>query len=385
VRFASSTNIRVVRVVIQLRRWKLNCLGILSAVTMIVLSASAHADPFLREELRVPMTAAGPQGLEAILVRPNDPGRYPLVLISHGAEPDAKGKLALTPLAYLSQAIEFARRGWAAAVVLRRGYGDSGGVSQERTSCAKPDYAQVGRGMTADIRAAIAFLSSRPDIDGSRVMAVGQSAGGFASLAYAAEAPPGLVATISFAGGVVTFKNNKVCVEDELASVYRDFGHKSKAPTLWIYANNDRRFDPAFVERLHTAFVAGGGSVELVKMPSFGENGHVFFVQPWSARIWTRYVDDFLARHGLALSASPLPALPPNVAVPPQLPASGRIAFSNYLAAAPHKAFAATDRGDYAWYSARRTADDAKALALELCGKHGRACRILAVDDAAAH
>ncbi len=43
------------------------------------------AQDYTREELRIPMAAAGPRGLEALLVRPADRGPYPLALISHGA------------------------------------------------------------------------------------------------------------------------------------------------------------------------------------------------------------------------------------------------------------------------------------------------------------
>jgi hypothetical protein len=40
----------------------------------------AAAEDFYREELRIPMPAAGPRGLEALLIRPSGPQRYPLAL-----------------------------------------------------------------------------------------------------------------------------------------------------------------------------------------------------------------------------------------------------------------------------------------------------------------
>jgi hypothetical protein len=98
---------------------------LLCVVAAFVLQGSAAAQSIVREELRIPMAGAGPSGLEALLVRPNEAGKFPLVLINHGSPRDARDRPGMTPLAYVPQAVEFARRGFAAMVVMRRGYGDS--------------------------------------------------------------------------------------------------------------------------------------------------------------------------------------------------------------------------------------------------------------------
>ena len=47
----------------------------------------------------------------------------------------------MSPWAMLPQAIEFARRGWAAVVVMRRGYGNSGGDWADGYGyCGNPNY-----------------------------------------------------------------------------------------------------------------------------------------------------------------------------------------------------------------------------------------------------
>ncbi len=51
-------------------------------------AGDAAADELYREELRIPMAAAGPRGLEAVLIRPAGTRRYPLALISHGTPRD---------------------------------------------------------------------------------------------------------------------------------------------------------------------------------------------------------------------------------------------------------------------------------------------------------
>ena len=146
-----------------------------------LVSETAAADPYLKEELRIPFVLAGPRGLEALLVRPSKPGRYPLALIAHGSPRSIEEHPKMTPWAMLPQAIEFARRGWAAVVVMRRGYGNSGGDGTESYGpCANPNYVAGGTAGAADLKASIDFLANRPDIDRSRVISVGVSAGGFA-------------------------------------------------------------------------------------------------------------------------------------------------------------------------------------------------------------
>jgi hypothetical protein len=107
----------------------MNCARFLLAAALVagLANITAAAEPFLQEELRIPFALAGPRCLEALLVRPNEPGRYPLALIAHGSPRSVEAHPKMTPSAMLPQAIEFARRGWAAVVVMRRGYGDSGG------------------------------------------------------------------------------------------------------------------------------------------------------------------------------------------------------------------------------------------------------------------
>jgi hypothetical protein len=52
---------------------------------LTVASGSATAQNFSTEKRRIPVPGAGSRGLEAILVKPDLPGRLPLVLINHGS------------------------------------------------------------------------------------------------------------------------------------------------------------------------------------------------------------------------------------------------------------------------------------------------------------
>ena len=93
----------------------------------------AAAQDYIREELRIPMAAAGPRGLEALLIRPAGSGPYPLALISHGAPRDGSSRPGMSANRLYRQATEFARRGFAALIVMRRGYATSGGTYAENS------------------------------------------------------------------------------------------------------------------------------------------------------------------------------------------------------------------------------------------------------------
>src|SRR5258708_6104112 len=81
-------------------------------------SGAAGAAGFIREDLRVSMPAADPRGLEALLVRADEPGRHPLVLINHGPPRAASQRPEVTPLQPPPHAIEFAPPRWAPVAVL---------------------------------------------------------------------------------------------------------------------------------------------------------------------------------------------------------------------------------------------------------------------------
>jgi dienelactone hydrolase len=348
-------------------------------------ATAAYSQTYIREELRIPMREAGPRGLEALLVRPDAPGKYPLVIISHGTPRKPEDRARMTPWTYYPNAMEFARRGFAAAVVMRRGYGDSGGAYAGRTgSCDEPNYVRSSQVATQDIRSAIAALAKRPDIDGSRVLAVGQSTGGLATVALTANPPPGLIAAISFAGGRGSKSDFVVCNEARLVAAFQTFGKTSRVPMVWVYTANDHYFAPPLAAKLHSAFTATGGSVQFIQAPAFGKDGHSLFSLNGIAR-WTPYVDGFLVTQKLVQREQPMTLPPlPAVTVPPQLGRNGREAFNTYLRAGRHKAFAISDDGYFGWQTARRSIDEAKGGALKFCaGEKNHVCRVVFVDDEA--
>src|SRR5271165_7087711 len=355
-------------------------------VCFLLATSGARADsPFVLQPLRVLL--GGDSGvLEALFVRPNEPGRYPLALLAHGSPRTATERPNMTPLGMLPQALEFARRGWAVVIVMRRGYGGSdGGWAEGYGSCDNANYAAAGVAGGADLKTTLEFVSHRPDVDPTRMIAVGVSAGGFATVALTADPPAGLVAAISFAGGRGSRKPDEVCNPEVLVRAFYDFGKTSHVPMLWVYAENDHFFGPSIAAQFYSAFTAAGGKAEFVKAAAFRRDGHGLFSMSGTA-IWTPLVESFLARQNLTLRTSllALPA-PPDVAPPAALSENGTTEFRSFLTLPGHKAFAMTQSGaHYGFAYARRTEKEAAKMAEEHCkegaGSHDP-CAVVMVDE----
>jgi dienelactone hydrolase len=362
--------------------------ALLCLLVALAATRPAAADDFYREDVRIAMPAAGPAGLEALLIRPSRPQRYPLALISHGAPRDAQTLRETTPYGFYRQAIEFARRGFAALVVMRRGYGGSGGSYAEGHSCCElRTYLAAAKDGADDLRAAIAAMRMRNDITTQGMIAVGVSSGGLASIALTLDPPQGLAAVISFAGGLTRanrLPQDARSAGDEagLIEAFRTLGAGSRTPMLWVYAANDSYFRPDLAHRLLAAFTGAGGRARLIDAPAFGSDGHELF----SARIamWPPMVDEFLHQQNLATRDLLPPPAPPPLPAPPRLTDKGRAAFVDYLTAGPHKAFAASSSGAFGYWSGTRSAETAKDQALSGCRANAPDCRIYAIDNALA-
>ena len=372
-------------------RSRSNLRGVAAAAAVVVLLAgrvmagTAGAPDLVVTELRIPTRESGKKGLAAVMVRPNDSAPHPLALMTHGTPRESGDRAHMTPLELVPQAREFARRGWTAVIVMRRGFGDSaGGYAEESHGCSRMvDYAGPTKQAVIDLRAAAAYLSTRPEVDASRIIAIGRSTGGLAVVGLAADPPPGLVAAINFAGGRGSESPDHVCNPDVLVNAFAGFGKHARVPMLWVYADNDHYFAPALAREFYREFTRSGGKATFILTGPYGNDGHGLF----SLRgipVWTPIVDDFLKSQNLVLRDTLLNIPAPAVEPPAQLSQGARDEFGRYLLSAPHKAFAVSQTGHFATSVGRRTTDDAQKHALESCKKfapRGDPCTIVMVDD----
>jgi dienelactone hydrolase len=365
----------------------LNRLAVFANLALLLfLCGQSSAQNLIVQDMRIPIKGSGSKGLEALMVRPDEPGRHPLALLTHGTPRDPKDRYGFTPHALEPQAMEFARRGFAAVVVVRRGFGDSGGIYEEDAhSCAHPDYIGATKQSAADLRAAVTYLATLPEIDSSRVLGVGVSTGGLAMVALTIDPPPGLVGAINFAGGRGSHAPDQVCNPEALVEAFAYLGKRSRIPMLWIYARNDHFFGPSLAERFYQAFSAGGGQARFIHAESFRHDGHALFSLAGTP-IWAPMVDSFLKTQNLVLRNSllPLPE-PPGIDPPLGFPANAAKDFRNYLMLPTHKALAISAQGHYGYSSGRRAERDAEEKALENCREvapKSDHCHIAMADDA---
>ncbi len=229
---------------------------------------------------------------------PAGPGPFPLIVLSHGSPPNSRDRWKVGRYRVLPQIRTFVQLGFAVIVPIRRGYGATGGVDEEEAgSCRHPDYTAAGEQAAQDVLAAVKYAQTLPQVDRKRVVLVGQSAGGFASLAAASYAPEGLVAVVNFSGGrggnPLTHPGTP-CGAYQMADTVARFATTTRVPVLWHYVQNDKYFAPDVVATWFVAFQAAGGQGRMIVEPPFGKNGHGMFTVKEAIPIWLPHFEQFV-------------------------------------------------------------------------------------------
>jgi dienelactone hydrolase len=355
--------------------------------TILTAASNGHAQRYNEREVRIPWVLAGVNGLDALLVYADLPGKHPLVLLTHGTSRSPEEQAQVTPWQELPQALWFARRGFVVLVVVRRGYGTSGGEKDIHRClrCMQIDPEEAAENAAQDLREAIDYARKLPQVDDTQMIAAGVSTGGFATVALTANAPAGLVAAINFAGGTGSRADHDVPIAGEVIGAYRSFGKTSRVPMLWIYAENDKYFWPGLAQKFDEAFRSKGGMDRFVLAPAIGSDGHSLFRH---VNAWSDIVDGFLKERSLQPLAELLPEVrPPNVPPPVGLSETGLLEFQSYLLLGPHRAFA-TSEHFFGLAVASMTVDEARAKALDHCrqsAQNKEKCAVVYVDDAPVH
>jgi dienelactone hydrolase len=326
--------------------------------------------------------AKGPYRLEALVVRPaKATGRLPIALITHGKNATSAENQSFRADMMLPQARDFAARGWLAVAVIRRGYGRSDGVpgvprGAAYMACQNADLVHGFELEADDLDGALKAVAMRPDADGTRAIAVGQSLGGGTVLAFAARRPAGLLGVVNVSGGVLRTDANGVCDHADLVAAMATFGAGTRVPALWLYSENDSLFPPALVARMRDAYTEAGGRPELRMFPAVLYDGHRLFAD-FSARVkWLRALDTFLQANNLPNA---------NVVLVDEVMSSAKLAdkarkvVEEYVSTPMPKVLVATTSGTTAyWVANQDDIDGARKRVLSLCReKTGAECSVV--------
>jgi dienelactone hydrolase len=208
--------------------------------------------------------------------RPIGKGPFPLVVINHGTPVDLADARHEKP-SFTAAANWFAGQGYVVVVPLRPGFGESDGPYLEKAGpCSNRDYVHDGR-ETAAVESAITKAAALlPGVDPTRIIVVGQSAGGFGAIALGDSPPPGVLGIISFAGGRGGDDHEHICSGAErLAAAAGTFGRANQVPQLWLFAANDHFFPPKVAHLMFDAYQAGSKpAVRFVALPPYDGDGH---------------------------------------------------------------------------------------------------------------
>lgn len=245
----------------------------------------------------------------AYIVHPAGKGPFPLVIMNHGVAMDPKERSFFPLVEFREAAFWFARRGYLVVAPAGPGYGGTGldlpergihGVFFQKTGkCSNPNFRDAGLIVARLDLWTIRYLATRKDVLADNIIVVGQSAGGWGSIALASQNPSAIKAVIVFAagrGGRVDGKPNNNCNPDRLVAAAADFGQTARVPMLWIYTQNDTYFGPDLSRRMHEAFVGAGGNAEYHLLEPFGNEGHSLIDAPEGVAIWSPLVSRFLDR-----------------------------------------------------------------------------------------
>ncbi|AMA57509.1 alpha/beta hydrolase family protein [Bradyrhizobium sp. CCGE-LA001] len=290
-------------------RTPLPAIGQIFAVMLSILgtlAAPARAEDQVRVQEEVWVLPL-PLPMFAYLVRPVGDGPFPLVIMNHGVSLNPTDRSFFPLVEFRDAAKWFAQRGYLVVAPVGTGYGAAAIDIPERGiygpffskigNCTNPNFRDAGLAVAKVDLEIIDYLAAEKRIIPQDVIVVGQSAGGWASIALSSVNPPPVKAIITFAagrGGRVGGKPNNNCAPDKLVEATAGFGRTSRVPMLWIYIENDTFFGPDLSKRMHAAFTAAGGRAEYHLMPPFGGEGHFFIGSPDAIPLWSPLVTKFL-------------------------------------------------------------------------------------------
>ena len=373
---------------VPLRRWVAGSLLGLGLLVGPTTAQEVLLDAALNEQvLQIPKPGLFTLKLETTLYKPEGAGPFPLVVINHGkflgnTRFQSRYRPALAARFFL-------QRGYAVVVPMRQGFSKSEGNYID-PGC---NVESNGRVQAEDVKAVLDYATAQPWVNKEQILVLGQSHGGWTTLALGALNYPGVRGLVNFAGGLR--QSNCPGWESVLGRSAGAYGKETRLPSLWFYGDNDSYFSPETFHAMFDNYVAAGAPAKLVAFGKFGSDAHAMFGSRQGSDIWQPRVEAFMQTLGLPTGvvfpqfapAPPLPVPPAsNFAVVtevdklPHVSDKGREGYKNFLNKQFPRAFAIAASGAWGW---AEMGDDPLQRALDNCKKYAKStpCRLYAVDD----
>lgn len=321
--------------------------------------------------------------------KPSGDGPFPAVVMQHGRSGTDRANPGRWR--YLNVARYWTRRGVVVFVPTRLGYGDTGlePDPEDTGPCGNKRYGVAAEATNVQTIAAIEFAVKQPWVDKNKVIVMGQSMGGFATVAAMAKKHPSVIAGINFVGGGggdPVGRKGDPCSASRTGEVFADAGkaNAGATPMLWLYAENDNYWGPNIPRKWHDAYVSAGGKAEFVMFPPVAHDGHTLINN--GMNFWRPALDKFIAPFGIKAPVSEATPPPTTFAVltdaakvPLVKPDVKENGYKRFLNSDVPRAFAIGPKGEWS----TQNGNDAIKRTLDRCAQIAKtACKLYAVDDA---
>jgi dienelactone hydrolase len=270
------------------------------------------ASTFASSDVTIPVHVIKPPATQ-----PNDVnGPWPVVIFSHGRPGSIAGRAALkAPIQPFADMVRFWHdKGYAVVTAVRPGYGDNTkedpedhGARWDGSTCSGPvDFSKTANAAAHAVRSVYAWVVAQSWSIKERIVLVGQSVGGLATVTACSQSWPGVMGCINFvggAGGNPQSSSGASCQADRLAKQFAIAGKTTKVPSLWLYSANDKYWGEQAPKEWHKAHsdaaseTGQSGKSEYFAAPPVGDNGHALLSS--GSRIWIPVVDAWLKANGL--------------------------------------------------------------------------------------
>ena len=232
--------------------------------------------------------------LETTVYKPPGPGPFPLVVINHGK---AAGHAGLQPRYTPGWAARyFVERGYVVFVPMRTGFSKStggyvgGGCNIESNGLVQAE----------DVAATIQYAHTLSYVERTQTLVVGQSHGGWTTLAYGAAKPDSSVkGLVNFAGGL----RQPDCIgwQLNLARAAASYAKDTKLPSLWFYGDNDSFFTKEVYTEMFARYSKENPQAQLIAFGEFGQDSHSLFGSKDGRSIWEPHLEKFMTSIGLPI------------------------------------------------------------------------------------
>lgn len=274
---------------------------------LLWLTAPAAQARLVEEVIKVPVKVSNGYGKaveqDAVVTLFYDdtaPPPYPVAVINHGRAAKPEQRAAMGRAKYSVNSRWLTQLGFLVVVPTRVGYGETGGEDVEDTgTCSQKNYPPGYEAAAVQTLQVLQAVRQRPGVAPERAVLMGQSFGGTTAVTLAAKNPPGVQATLNFAGGGggnPETHPQAPCAPHRLKAMFADYGQTARTPMLWVYTENDQWMGAKYAREWFDAYQDKGGAGEFVLYPPNGKDGHGLFSQ--EPEIWHARVLAFLQEHG---------------------------------------------------------------------------------------